>query len=105
VPILHEDYSFSPERVKDTEVTLTIDVICYKCPFCGQECFPDEAALAEHIKTAHPLQYYFWYWTVDNIPAGKLLLGTVLAGLGLTIIGGVVYYEEERKRMLLAEMR
>jgi hypothetical protein len=92
----------TPPRVKDTEKTLVINLICFKCPVCGQECFPDEAALAEHIKTAHPLQYYFWYWTVDNIPAGKILLGTALAGLGLTIIGGIVYYEkEEQKRMLL----
>jgi len=85
MPITY-DYQEPPHslaRVKDTEATISLTVICYTCPVCGQECFPTEEALAEHMKSAHPLQWHFWY-----APYGKPLLGaSIVTGVGLAIIG------------------
>jgi hypothetical protein len=83
VPILYEDYTFSPERVKDTEQTLTIFLQAkLTCPVCG-ETFTDPALYEEHMKTKHPLQWYFWY-----APYGKPLLAfTGVAVGGVLLIG------------------
>ena len=58
--------------MKDTETTVTLDVICYTCPICEETCFPDEAALQEHVASEHPWQWHFWY-----APHGKPLLALV----------------------------
>lgn len=78
--LLYEPLSFAPERVKDTSTVLTIELLpCLTCPVCGQTCFPNEAAVMEHIRAEHPLWFWFWYWKYDNIPAGKILLGGTIA--------------------------
>jgi len=80
VPILYEALSFSPNEKADSEKTLTIELIGgLTCPVCGEEGFPDQAALEEHMKTAHWFHWHFWY-----APHGKPLLaltagGTILA--------------------------
>jgi len=83
MPLLFEEISFAP-RIKDSERVLTIEVECYTCPICQQPCFADMAALTEHMKLEHPLQFWFWYWTYDTIPAGKLLTGaSIVTGMAL----------------------
>jgi len=84
VPLLYETYSFSPERLKDSELELTIFAeVHLTCPVCGQTCFTSYQERDEHIKAKHPLQWYFWY-----APYGKPTLA--LAGVsvaGLLVIG------------------
>lgn len=83
MPLLYETYSFSPERVKDSELELKIFAqVQLTCPVCG-ETFTSYEERDEHIKTAHPLQWYFWY-----APYGKPLLAlTGVAAIGVVIIG------------------
>lgn len=81
--LLYEDYSFSIRRVKDTEQTLTIfAVVKLTCPVCGEE-FTDPAEYEEHMKTEHPLQWYFWYASYGK----PLLAFTGVSAACLLIVG------------------
>lgn len=80
--LLYEDYSFAPARVKDTEQTLTIFAeVRLTCPVCGA-IFTDPAKYEEHMKSEHPLEWYFWYG-----PYGKPLLAVT----GVSIAGIVIF--------------
>lgn len=84
MPLLYETYSFSPDRVKDSELELKIFAqVQLTCPVCGETGFTSYEERDEHIKTDHPLQWLFWY-----APYGKPLLA--LAGVtvaGIVIVG------------------
>lgn len=84
MPLLYESYSFSPERIKDSEFELKIFAqVHLTCPVCGETCFTSYEERDEHIKAEHPLQWYFWY-----APYGKPLLAfTGVAFAGLLTIG------------------
>lgn len=88
--ILYEDYSFAPGRAKDTEKTLTIFVeVTLTCPVCG-EVFTDPAEYEKHMKTKHPLQWYFWY-----APYGKPLLAfTGISVASLVTVGLVKAFKK-----------
>lgn len=82
MPILYEPLSFSPNEKLDSEETLVIGITGYTCPVCDETDFPTLDALYEHMKTAHPFHWHFWY-----APHGKPLLALAAGG---TILG-VVY--------------
>ncbi len=91
--LLYEDYSFAPGRVKDSEQTLTIFLEAELiCPVCG-EVFTDPAKYEEHMKTKHPLQWYFWY-----APYGKPLLALTGVGVASLVTVGLVKAFKKRKR-------
>ncbi len=82
MPLLYETYSFSPDRVKDSELELKIFAeVQLTCPVCGETGFTSYEERDEHIKAAHPFQWYFWY-----APYGKPLL----AFTGVVAVGGVI---------------
>jgi len=84
MPLLFEELTFEPARVKDTETVLPIFVqVQLTCPVCGEPGFTSYQERDEHIKTEHPLQWYFWY-----APYGKPLLAfTGVSAFGLLIVG------------------
>lgn len=91
--LLYEDYSFAPARAKDTEQTLTIFLqVTLTCPVCG-EVFTDPAEYEEHMKSEHPLEWYFWYG-----PYGKPLLAlTGISVAGLVTVGLVKAFKKKKR--------
>lgn len=80
LPLLYESvFAVSPEISVVAEEPEVPGV--FTCPVCGDQ-FPTEEAKWNHVKTAHPWHWHFWY-----APYGKPLLGgSILGTIGLIVV-------------------